>query len=367
MRSSSLATDDTRAVLARTALGVAMSELIILVPLATRVAFGALRPGQTAVLAAFSLFFVASSMSTMTLVFRALVRRGGGELRALVVASFAGLCSSVLFSIPWIPLIRRNPEIFQSFPGEPTSAQYILVTGFTDAMVVALCWAGVVLYPSAREAALERDRALQALATETELLRLRAHLEPHFVLNTLNAIAAMVVDEPKTSREMLGALGDLFRDATSDRSTERHTVKDEFSWLDRYASIIRARYGEGLRFEWEPLAAPVAQMLLPRLILQPLIENAVQHGATRRAGDGCVRIRARSEGGALVCEIEDNGPGLAKGPRRPGASGLSIVERRLALEAPASSLVLLPGTAGGTLARLVVTQPRSERPRTEGA
>lgn len=363
MRSSSLATDDTRAALARTALGVLVSESIVAVPFATRLAFGVFRPAQCLLVLGFSLCFFASAMTTMTLVFRAAIRRGWSELPALTSASVSGVLVSVLLAIPWLPLVRAHPELFQTMPGEPTTAWYFLVTALSDAIVVALCWAGVVLYPSARSAALERERDLLALATEAELLRLRAHLEPHFVLNTLNAIAAMVIDDPRASREMLGALGDLFRDASTDRSTERHTVRDEFSWLERYASIILARYGEGVRFEWAPIDAEVEGMLLPRLILQPIVENAVQHGATRRASGGVVRLAARRDGDALVCEIEDNGPGFRDAPRRSGAKGLSIVERRLALEAPESSITFCPSSSGGTIARVHIarTLPRAAR------
>lgn len=367
MRSSSLATEDTQSALARTALGVVVCSLIVAVPLAARLAFGVLRLSQCIIALALSFYLFATSMLTMTFVFRAAIRREFGEIRSLVAASVTGGLASVVFMIPWLPLIRAHPTLFQTVPGEPTTPVYFLVTSVSDSIAIALCWAGVVLYPSARAAALERDRDLRALSTEAELLRLRAHLEPHFVLNTLNAIAAMVVDDPRASREMLGALGDLFRDASTDRSTERHTVRDEFSWLERYASIILMRYGDSVRFEWEPLDSGVADLLIPRLILQPIVENAVQHGTTRRASGGVVRISARREGDQLVCDVEDNGPGFREAARRVGAKGLSMVERRLALEAPDSSIVFSSTPGGKTLVRIQISHPLPRPSRREVA
>lgn len=247
-------------------------------------------------------------------------------------------------------------------PGEPTTFTYFVSTAVSDSLFIALLWAAVLLYPSALRAVHEHERALDEARTEAELLRLRSHLEPHFVLNTLNAIAGMVVDEPRAARTMLGALGDLFRDATSDRTSEHHTLDREISWLERYAAIARGRYGDSLRFECDATDEARAR-LLPRLLLQPIVENAIQHGALRRESGGTVELRAWVEGTTLVCEITDDGPGPSDLPRRPEARGMAIVERRLALEAPGSAFSLeRRGTV--TVARLTIEQPieRQEQP-----
>lgn len=338
-----------------TAIGVLIAVGLIAVPLLTRVAFGVLKPAQVMVSLATSAFLLATVMGAMSTVFHLVRKRMRSELSALVLAAGAGAVASAVSCVPLLPLYRRYPEVFQTIPGEPTTFTYFISTAVSDSLFIALLWAAVLLYPSALRAVREHERALDEARVESELLRLRSHLEPHFVLNTLNAIAGMVVDEPRAARTMLGALGDLFRDATSDRTSEHHTLDREISWLERYASIARGRYGDALQFECEATDEARAR-LLPRLLLQPIVENAIEHGALRRESGGTVKLRAYVAGTTLICEIKDDGPGPPDAPRRAGARGLAIVERRLALEAPGSSFSLERAGAQ-TLARLKIAQP----------
>ena len=354
-----LALPDRRA----TAIGVALAEGLVAAPLVARAAYGVLKPHQVVIGLIFTLFVLGVVMSSMTAAFRAALVRTRSERRALIAACATGALTSALACLPWLPFMRRFPTAFQMLPGEPTTLGYFLLTGISDSLIIALLWAAVFLYPSAMRAVRDRERELAEARTEAELLRLRSHLEPHFVLNTLNAIAAMVVDEPRAARTMLGALGDLFRDATADRSSEHHTLAREVEWLERYAAIVRGRFGDdGLRFDCSiDEAARVRE--LPRMLLQPIVENAIQHGALRRdGGGGYVSLRAFTDGDALVCEVRDNGPGPSGAQRRAGARGLAIVERRLALEAPESKLTLDAHPDGGAIAVLRITQ-RKEHPR----
>ncbi len=357
--SVALALPDRRAI----AVGVVLAEGLVAVPLVARAAYGVLKPHQVVIGLLFTLFVLGVVMSSMTAAFRAALVRTRDERRALVAACATGALTSAVACLPWLPIMRRFPTAFQMLPGEPTTISYFLLTGITDSLIISLLWAAVFLYPSAMRAVRDRERELFEARTEAELLRLRSHLEPHFVLNTLNAIAAMVVDEPRAARTMLGALGDLFRDATADRSSEHHTLAREVEWLERYAAIVRGRFGDdGLRFECA-VDEDARGLELPRLLLQPIVENAIQHGALRRdGGGGHVSLRAFADGDALVCEVRDNGPGPSGAQRRPGARGLAIVERRLALEAPGSKLTLDPHPDGGAIAVLRITQ-RKEQPR----
>ena len=191
---------------------------------------------------------------------------------------------------------------------------------------------------------------------EAELLRLRANLEPHFVLSTLNTIAGLVEDEPVEARRLIGLLGDLFRDATRNREQDVPSIGEE-SRLERYAAIHEARHGRMIRFEWE-IAREARHMTIPRLVLQPLVENAVLHGALRKRRGGLVRVRASvrrsGNGDLLVCDVEDDGPGFGTGPRRPGASGLRIVERSLTLGRTRGTLV---ASREGDMTRMRLTLP----------
>src|SRR5262249_9539583 len=149
-----------------------------------------------------------------------------------------------------------------------------------------------VVYPFAVEGARVRDLEALELRTRAELVRLRAHLEPHFMLNTLNAIAGLVTEEPREARRLLVCLGDLLRDAVQSQG-DHETLEKQVAWLRRYSEILESRHRGALRFEWN-VASDCREAVLPRLLLQPLVENAVKHGALHRADEhaGLVTVQA---------------------------------------------------------------------------
>lgn len=169
------------------------------------------------------------------------------------------------------------------------------------------------------------------LRTAAELARLRSHLEPHFLLNTLNAIAGLVTQEPREARRLLSALGDLLRDALKDEA-DLQPLQNQLDWLQRYAQILETRHRGDLSFSWE-VSEDSKGEVLPRLLLQPLVENAVKHGALLASGPGHVRIKTQltADGARLLCQVQDNGPGIKDAPVRDGAFGLESVRRRVAL------------------------------------
>jgi sensor histidine kinase YesM len=173
------------------------------------------------------------------------------------------------------------------------------------------------------------------LRATAELAHLRSQVEPHFLLNTLNMIAGLVSQDPKEARRLIGCLGDLLRNSLHDVD-EMQSLASEVIWLERYAEILESRHGNVLRFSWE-IAPEALAWPLPRLLLQPLVENAVRHGALCREGGGHVTLSARvhqtsSGEERLVCMVSDNGPGLSGAPSRDGGVGLRSVRRRLQLK-----------------------------------
>lgn len=247
-----------------------------------------------------------------------------------------------------------------------------LFFGAFSGLLQCAVWSLGFVYPFAAEDArlrtLEADKhrlEAEKLKLEAEKLRgaaelanLRSQLEPHFLLNTLNAIAGLVTKHPKEARRLLGSLGDLLRDSLRDPE-ETQTLGDEVRWLHRYAAILESRHSDVLRFHWE-LADDARAVLVPRLLLQPLVENAVNHGALKRAGGGEVAIRIAVEGRldedhTIVCVVEDNGPGLPDGEPRTGAFGLHSVRRRLALKCAGATL-RLESTTNGTCATVRLPQ-----------
>jgi signal transduction histidine kinase len=237
----------------------------------------------------------------------------------------------------------------------PSTLTRIVLYGLTQAQTHFGLWTLAFLLPSVLEDA--RVGALQAAAlaaeseqlrTAAELARLRGHLEPHFLLNTLNAIAGLVTEEPREARRLLSALGDLLRDALKDDG-DSQPLAAQVEWLKRYAQILETRHRGDLNFSWE-ISSDSESTTLPRLLLQPLLENAVKHGALRARGVGHVWVKAElmEDGSRLRCSVRDNGPGVPPGPVRHGAFGLESVRRRVELRYGVQGRVSLTASPEGT-------------------
>jgi signal transduction histidine kinase len=250
---------------------------------------------------------------------------------------FAGLLSATRAATFALTTVRARSE--------PYGEWDVVRVGFMTGLTYFALWALVFVLPMVAESARMRGLEADKLRTEAELAQLRSHLEPHFLLNTLNAIAGLVTEDPRQARKLLGSLGDLLRDSVGP-SAEMETLDAQIEWLRRYAQILETRHDGQLAFHWE-IGDGTPSALLPRLLLQPLVENAVKHGALMRAGGGEITVRTQLDGSRLVCTVEDNGPGVPKSATRPGAFGLVSVRRRLALRyADAGSLRLESSPAG---------------------
>ncbi len=232
-----------------------------------------------------------------------------------------------------------------------------LRVGFAMGLTNFGLWVLAFLFPFALEDARFRAMEAQQLRTEAELARLRSHLEPHFLLNTLNAVAGLVTEDPRAARRLLASLGDLLRDSLRD-DREMQTLGEQIDWLRHYAHILQERHAGHLAFRWE--VGPEARAaLLPRFLLQPLVENAVKHGALGRKNGGTIEVRATvSDARRLVCTVQDDGPGMPDGETRPGAFGLLLLRRRLALQYAERASFRLESSASGT--RSIVEIPIEE-------
>jgi len=284
-------------------------------------------------------------MLALTTSFRWSVRRDTTAAQALGIGATIATAIGTAFGLLYGLVATRVPELRLHFPNGVSFFRTTLF-GILNAQLYFGLWSLAYAYPFALESARIRSLEAAQLRSEAELGRLRAHLEPHFLLNTLNAIAGLVIEEPREARRLLVCLGELLREAVQETS-ETQTLEKQIAWLRRYAQILEARHRGALHFEWD-VAQGAERAVLPRLLLQPLVENAVKHGALRRGdGDGRVVVRARlTDSGGLVCTVEDNGPGMPDSDVRAGAFGLHAVRRRLELEAPAASLRLESSSEG---------------------
>lgn len=205
----------------------------------------------------------------------------------------------------------------------------------------------------------ERERQAAALATElvqARLETLRMQLNPHFLFNTLNTISALVHDNPKAADRMVVRLSELLR-RTLDQTTHHEVpLRQELDFLKGYLEIEQMRFADRLSvaITVEP---GTEDLLVPRLILQPLVENAIRHGIEPREDMGRVDISARRADDKLELKVRDNGNGLPEAnslPHREGI-GLSNTRSRLAhLYGPQHRFDLAPVPGGGLEVRLVI-------------
>jgi signal transduction histidine kinase len=226
-------------------------------------------------------------------------------------------------------------------------------------LAVVLALHGRLYYRRLRAQEVEGARLAQRLA-ETQLTALRAQLQPHFLFNTLNAISALMHDEPDVADRMLTRLAELLRAVLEPPPGDEHALADELTVLERYLDIMSLRFGPRLSVEIA-VAPDVRDARVPWLVLQPLVENALEHGAARRRGGVQVRVtaaRVRTADGELLClTVCDDGPGPAAtaGSRRGTGIGLENTRRRLAqLYGGRASLVLEALPEGGACARLAL-------------
>jgi signal transduction histidine kinase len=220
-------------------------------------------------------------------------------------------------------------------------------------------WAIVALVHArdyARDAQDHRVRAaeLETSVAEARLQALTLQLRPHFLFNTLNAIAELIHEDPDAAERMVGRLADLLRRTLETDGTEEVPLTTELDLVRRYLDIEAVRFQDRLRVRWE-VASDARTAGVPAMILLPLVENAVRHGVAARPGPGEVGIRARREAGTLRVEVWDDGPGLDSealtGPRR--GIGLANTRARLTqLYGAAHRLELVQGTSSGLVVRL---------------
>ena len=287
------------------------------------------------------------SLGLVWLAFRHPIRTGrvgrGLLLHGAAVAAIVLVRAVFIYTLdPWLHWYDAPPRFAE-----------VLLQSVWNNLFQAWLFVGVshALYFAARAG--ERERAtvqLQAQLTDARLAALSSQLNPHFLFNALNSIAELVHRDPDAADGMIVGLATLLRHSLESSATQEVPLDEELRLLGHYLDIERIRLGERLRVEWS--VAPEARAaLVPPLLLQPLVENAVRHGISRRLTPGTIRVQARREDGCLAIEVHDEGQGDSAG----GGFGIGLATTRQRLEAlhgAAASLELQPAPGGGTVARL---------------
>ncbi len=197
-----------------------------------------------------------------------------------------------------------------------------------------------------------RSAELESRLAVAELGALRMQLQPHFLFNTLQSIAGLVSEDPPGARSMIIALGDFLRLTLEDHAVPMRSLGEELEFLRLYVAIEQMRLGDRLTVEYA-IAPETVEAVLPYLILQPLMENAIRHGAARISRPTTIRLKAERLNSDLHVVLENDGP---KGAREVKIGvGVSNTLERLRLHyGEAFQFSLMDRPEGGCVASMIV-------------
>ena len=253
-------------------------------------------------------------------------------------------------------LLRVREELMDElgrFRRRPAPALFVGIGILDDLMVYfAVLGSGIARdYFLRYQARLAETMTLQAQLAQARLDVLRTQLNPHFLFNTLNAVSALVERDPRGARRMIARLSDLLR-YTLEESTEQEVpLHRELDLLGEYIELMQIRFQDRLTVTMD-VAPDVRNALVPNLILQPLVENAMKHGIGNITGAGTIALRARRDGDALAISVTDNGPGPGGGGAGVGLTNTNARLRQM--YGSTRGVELVPASPRGTEARLVL-------------
>lgn len=197
-----------------------------------------------------------------------------------------------------------------------------------------------------------RNAELEGRLAKSQLNALRMQLHPHFLFNTLNSIAGLVKENPETARRMIVALGDFLRLTLEEQSVAMRPLNEELEFIQLYVQIEKMRFGERLQVEYE-VHPDTPRALVPYLILQPLVENAIRHGVARTTRQAIISLRTERVNGDLRIFLENDGP-KRECTAQKGVGINNTIERLRLHYGRAFLFTLQDRLSGGCLAELRV-------------
>ena len=272
------------------------------------------------------------------------------HLVAFAVISATAESWSALLRVVFDPWHHRPPPTF-------LNAWSDLLVGQLMMFVIAYALIVTVTYVvDSREKMARQNEEL----SRAQLAVLRGQMDPHFMFNTLNSIASLVYDQrPDAAVGMIVGLSEFLRRASEDSHRAQVTLREEVEYLQRYIDIQKVRFGDRLRVSVD-IPDELLAVQVPNLLLQPLVENAIKHGVSKRRSGGEIRVAGMCRDGALRLTVYNDGPwaqeDLAVAPHRVGLGNLRT--RLRILHGNRSELLLQPAEAGGV--EVIVTLPLQE-------
>lgn len=254
-----------------------------------------------------------------------------------------------------IGIVAANPAEQQArlITGMKVGFPVLTLTAFYKYWVFVGIYYAVDYYKRYREQEVAASQ-LQAQLAKSQLQALKMQLHPHFLFNTLHSVSMLNLTDVDAANRVLVKLSDLLRITLSNTGAQEVTLKTEIDFLQLYLEIEGLRFQDRMRFQFD-VSGDVLDALVPSLLLQPLVENAVRHGIGAVSTAGQITVRGRASGSSLILEVSDDGPGLP--PEfdldRDAGVGLANVSERLQHPGLDGRLEF-PQTASGTTVRVIV-------------
>jgi two-component system, LytTR family, sensor kinase len=288
-----------------------------------------------------------------------IVRGGIFKAMSLHLVAFAAISVtaegwSALLRIIFDPWHRSPPPTFLSAWSDLLVGQLMM---FVIAYALIMTVAYVVDSREKMARQMTETARLNEELSRAQLAVLRGQMDPHFMFNTLNSIASLVYDQrPDAAVGMIVGLSEFLRRALEDSHRAQVTLREEVEYLQRYVDIQKVRFGDRLRVSVD-IPEDLMATQVPNLLLQPLVENAIKHGVSKRRSGGEIRVAGTCRDGALRLTVYNDGPwaqeDLAVAPHRIGLGNLRT--RLQILHGDRSELLLQPAEAGGV--EVIVTLP----------
>jgi signal transduction histidine kinase len=294
-----------------------------------------------------------------------------GTLCAVVIPRLAHFANCRLaFPFNWVLLIAAMAAI--GAVGSAGAIALLRVFGYVDTNAIAVLWflrslkisIIVTLIFGVSVTALETMRArldettvalrtkerdeaeARRLAAEAQLASLEARVNPHFLFNTLNSIAALVHDDPAAAERVTGELASLMRASLESASTPLVALDDELHVVRAYLDIEAVRFGNRLRYSVQT-TGDTGRAMVPRLAIQTLVENSVKYAVSARRDGASIIVRAARADGRLRVDVQDDGPGFSELAVVPG-HGLALLRSRLHMTFGEAAALTIAGQAGAT-------------------
>jgi hypothetical protein len=248
--------------------------------------------------------------------------RKAAFISVLAFAEYLGLLIW-LWATHRVPLVVNPIDAVQTARVTPLDeiAKLIFLAVFGTVSTYATSWVEHLVREASKESA-ERQRVVTRLV-QSELDTLKLQLNPHFLFNALNSAMALIATDPPAAERMVSELSDFLRLVLSTSSEQEVPLERELGLLDRYVAIQRVRFQDRLTVNTN-IEDGVRAALVPSLLLQPLVENAIRHGISPRAGAGYVQVTAKRIGDKLSITIHDDGVGVRARRSRERSRGTGL-------------------------------------------